>query len=66
VWWPPAGEHFGFPGFEPWRKIVPLPVTGRVDHCWDVFLALAVPTALPVFLVKILACRPGHPVPPSR
>jgi DNA invertase Pin-like site-specific DNA recombinase len=23
-------------GFQPCRKIVPLPVTGRVDRCWDV------------------------------
>src|ERR1039457_1069769 len=23
-------------GFEPCRKIVPLPVAGRVDRCWDV------------------------------
>jgi hypothetical protein len=36
TWWPPAGEHFSAQGFEPCRKSVPLPVTGRVDRCWDV------------------------------
>ena len=36
VWWPPAGEHFWLLGFEPCRQTVPLPVTGRVDRCWDV------------------------------
>src|SRR5713101_7851864 len=35
-WWPPAGEHLFLLGVEPFRKIVPLPVTGRVDRCWDV------------------------------
>ncbi len=32
--------------FEPWRKIVPLPVTGRVDRCWDVVPAGGVSTVL--------------------
>ncbi len=34
------------PGFEPWRKIVPLPVAGRVDRCWDVVPAAGVSTVL--------------------
>jgi len=35
-WWPPAGKHCCPPGLEPCEKTVPLPVTGRVDRCWDV------------------------------
>ena len=36
TWWPPAGEHWIALDFESFRKSVPLPVTGRVDRCWDV------------------------------
>ena len=32
----PAGEHSVLPDFKSSRKTVPLPVTGRVDRCWDV------------------------------
>ena len=38
-WWPPAGEHCYPPDLESCEKTVPLPVTGRVDRCWDVVRA---------------------------
>jgi hypothetical protein len=46
------------PGFEPCRKTVPLPVTGRVDRCWDVVPADGVST-VPIRSPMVLPLAAG-------
>ena len=56
---PLAGEHSGPLDLESWKKTVPLPVTGRVDRCWDVVPAAGVSTASlgrRWFSRRLLAC----------